>query len=118
MMDQAGNSPPNTEIRTAPTANALPVILPPLRSIWTMPISPRMNETARTMRLTKKVKTTHNSLGLSIRGIPKEMRLGDSNTKPQRAQIKDAVANVLILTSILCCTAGACVSEQPQELQY
>jgi hypothetical protein len=112
-MDQAGNSPPNTAIRTAPTANNRPVVRPPLRSTWIIPSRPRIREAARTIRLNRKVMPTHLSLGLSTRGTLTANKLGASNTSPQSAKRKDAVGRSPILT-----TDFSFVSEQPQTLQH
>lgn len=102
MMDKTGKSPANTAIRTEPTANVLPVILPPLLSILTILIIPRTSERNIRNKLIKKVSATQPVLGFSVRGIFVATRLGMMKAQPQRAQINEKRANLLIFTVTGC----------------
>jgi len=103
--------------RTAATAYALPVILPPLVSIVTMLAIPEISEMSKRHILIKKVKPTHSDLGLNTRGKVNAIRDGKFNAKPQRAQVSEKLANLLTRTFTRSVVAGACDNTQPQELQ-
>jgi hypothetical protein len=116
-MNQTGKRPPNTGSRTAPIANALPVILPPLFSIVTMLTIPEISEISKRHIPIKKVKPTHSDLGLSTRREVIAIRAGKVNAKPQRAQVSEKLANLLIVTVTGCFESSVSVIEALQNRQ-
>jgi hypothetical protein len=117
MTNKTGKNPANTATRTEPTANALPVILPPLISILTILMIPRTSERDIRNRLNKKVRATQFALSLSVRGNFTAIRLGTMRAQPQRAQIREKLANLLIVTETGCFDSNASVIEALQNLQ-
>ncbi len=103
--------------RTAATAYALPVILPPLVSIVTMLTIPEISEMSKRHILIKKVKPTHSDLGLNTRGKVNAIRDGKFNAKPQRAQVSEKLANLLIVTITGCFESSVSVIEALQNRQ-
>ena len=75
---------------------------------------PRISETTKIRRLSKKVKVTHSVLGLSTRGEVMAIKAGVVSARPQRAQISDAIAILLILTVTGCLGSEVSVIEALQ----
>ena len=75
---------------------------------------PRISETTKIRRLSKKVRPTHSDLGLSTRGEVIAIRAGKVNAKPQRAQVSEKLANLLIVTVTGCFESSVLVIEELQ----
>ncbi len=75
---------------------------------------PRISETTKIRRLSKKVKPTHSVLGLSTRGEVMAIKAGMVSARPQRVQTNDAIAILLILTVTGCLGSEVSVIEALQ----
>jgi len=88
----------NIGIRIAPIAKFLPVIFPPLSSIRIKLIIPRINDTTRIIRLSKKIIPIHSPLDSENRRELKAIKNGIGSIRPQKAKVIAVIASLLTWT--------------------